>query len=175
VRYLTPLAVFAATAVLGACSDRAELPVKADGSEAPPQAAEGPSAELEASERTVDAANAAKNGPIYIDCRTSLNNIGQYKFEIVGGKWKIFAFQTTNNSYVENKILLNLNMGNLGTHDNWNDVSEVTVTDAEINVSFRDGRATINRSTGAMTVTEEYVEAYQTCTAAQNHVQSRQF
>lgn len=174
-RYLTPLAVFAATAVLGACSDRAELPVKVGGTSVPPQAAEGPSAALEASERAVNSPNAARNGPIYIDCRTSLNNVGQYKVEMFGGKWKIFAFQNTNNSYVESKILLNLNMGNLGTHDNWNDVSEVTVTDAEITVSFRDGRATINRSTGAMTVTEEYVEAYQTCTAAQNHVQSRQF
>jgi hypothetical protein len=151
-------------------------PVKADGTEASLQAEEGGDyAAFEALERTVDAANAARNGPIYIDCRTSLNNVGKYKFEMVGGEWKIFAFETTSNSYVENKLLLNLNMGNLGTHDNWNDVSGVAVTDDEITVSFRDGRATINRSTGTMTVAEEYTTVYQTCEAAQNHVQSRQF
>jgi len=70
VRYLFPLAVFAATAVLGACSDRAEGPVKAtvkaDGTEAPPQAAVGPSAASEASERTVDVASAASTRGIEV-------------------------------------------------------------------------------------------------------------
>ena len=69
-RYLFPLAVFAATAVLGACSDRAEGPVKAtvkaDGTEAPPQAAVGPSAASEASERTVDVASAASTRGIEV-------------------------------------------------------------------------------------------------------------
>ena len=70
-RYLFPLAVFAATAVLGACSDRAEGPVKAavkaDGTEAPLQAEGGPdNAASEASERTVDAASAASTRGIEV-------------------------------------------------------------------------------------------------------------
>ncbi len=182
-RYLFPIAIFAATAVLGACSDKAEAPVKAttkaDVTEAPLQAEEGGDyAAFEELERSVDAANAARNGGIYIDCRTALNNVGKYKIEMVGGEWKIFAFETTSNSYIESKILLTTTIGR--TTDNWVDVSGVAVTDDEITVSFRNGegplgRATINRSTGAMSAAYFLITLDQTCEAAQNHVQSRQF
>lgn len=182
-RYFFPIAIFAAATALGACSDRSDVPVKAtanaDGSQASPPVEAGPDpAALEALERSVDAANTVVNGPIYIDCSSNGPDFTQYKIQMVDGAWRIFAFNVSENIYVEDKYLQNYSSG----RSTWQDVEEVIVTNDEINIKTDPVySATINRSTGVLTpigtVDGQTFDngPRQTCTAAQNHVQSRQF